>query len=57
MWVSKISGFGWNVKDYHDIWCLYIYKTSVSLVLKFLTSIIISAKTVIEKWTFQDFIQ
>ena len=55
MWVSKISGIGWNVKDYHDIWCLY--KTSVSLVLKFLTIIIIYAKTVIEKWTFQDFIQ
>ena len=52
MWQSKMSDIGWQAKRKLDLWCLY--KTSVSLGLTFLASIMISAWTVIEKWTFQE---
>ena len=48
-----MSGLGSKVKGQLDIWSLY--KTSVSLGLTFLSSIMISAWTVIEKWKFQEF--
>ena len=46
----KMSGLGLKVTGQLDIW--YLYKTFVSLGKTFLTSIMISAETVIEKRTF-----
>ena len=45
MWQSNMSGLGWMVKGQLDL----------SLGLTFLANTMISAWTVIEKWTFQDF--
>ena len=46
-WQSKVSGLGCKVIGQLDLWCLY--KFSVSFVLTFFSSNMISAKTVIEK--------